>query len=279
MGKRMATTQDLDRRFMVSAANRPAYKRLIRFLNPPSKLSPATYEYVEQERTEGRGRLGQNDFLWRGLVRAVTTVQGDRAYRNICTFPEADWSFDHIVGLSGTKRARHLKKLVGENSIYTRHVTQLLYNCGQLGDRRALNREQREIKQLASAQEKVNYFSGGCGKRFKGFGPKYSRNFWLDLDDEHVGAECFALDSRIQSVLAVIWSSFEGENGKRIIKDAVNRDDCYRVIERALLTIANKAEVTAGFADRALYRVLAPKSRERFLCWLRQGGAFPEELK
>jgi hypothetical protein len=152
----------------------------------------------------------------------------------------------------------------------------MLYNLNRLGHRSVLDQEQRNLRNLTGACNKVRYFLSHEGERgFAGFGQKYARNFWLDYADDDVSSKCFAIDSRIQSVLSVIWPCLDGAEGEKLIKKALRPEHSYKKIESALLSIAEEAGVSAWYADRTLYHLLAQQTRETVLVWLRNGGARP----
>ena len=74
----------------------------------------------------------------------------------------------------------------------------MLCNVNRLGSRKILGQEQRSLRKLSGARNKVEYFLTRIegANRFNGFGPKYARNFWLDYADDDAinSAEHFGRD-------------------------------------------------------------------------------------
>lgn len=266
-------TYDLDSLLTTRNANKPSRNRLIRLLRDLPTFAPKLPSELEKDRLRGKREWKKNDFLWRGIVRTATTVLGGHAFDIISKLPPQTWSFDSVIAVPVNRRATFLQGLIHARTPDNWRVQRMLRNLNQLGSREILNQEQRQLRKLSGALDKVEYFMGA--RRFTGFGNKYARNFWLDYADEDVSRECFAIDSRIQSVLSVIWPRLDGAEGERFIKNAVNQDNSYKKIENALLDIAKEAGVSAWYADRTLYKLLARQKRETFLDWLRNGGATP----
>ncbi len=270
-------TYDLDSLLTTRNANKPRRNRLIRLLRDLPTFAPQLSKQIEDLRIQGKHEWKENDFLWRGIVRAATTVQGGCAYHNIATLPRQTWSFDRAIGVPQNHRATFLQDLIKARKPDNKRVQQMLCNLNRLGSRKKLGQEQRSLRKLSGAHNKVEYFltvESGT-KKFTGFGPKYARNFWLDYSDKDVSCKCFAIDSRIQSVLSVIWPCLDGAEGKKFIKKALSRDHSYKKIESALLDIAKEAGVSAWYADRTLYHLLAKQTQVTVLDWLRNGGARP----
>lgn len=250
--------------------------RIIELLRDGRRKIPSLDLVLNQKWEKAKYERDRPDFLWRGAVRAVMTVRGGRFYERI----EGDktWSFEELSSLSSPKRLARFRTMAGVRSAdqRNRRVDQLTANFERLCQDGILDREQSYLRELSGDHEKVSYFAARrfANRRLVGFGPKYSRNFWLDIADSEVSRERFAIDSRIQSVLAAIWQGLDSDDQK--LSAVLSNEKEYRKIERELFAIAHEAGVNAWEADRVLYTVLSSAKLKRdVISWVREGGLFP----
>lgn len=89
----------------------------------------------------------------------------------------------------------------------------------------------RKALQAHGRNRKMNFLI-----QFFGIGPKYARNFWMDLHD-HDFRDSIAIDSRVRRVLSAL-----GQNS-----------GSYEDKERFLLSIAKEADLEGWELDRLLF--------------------------
>ena len=135
-------------------------------------------------------------------------------------------------------------------------VKRIVESFNEIGSLEKLKKMQIDLKSLPTRDEKIDALKKS---KLKGFGPKYTRNFWMDFCDPEFVDGTFALDSRLQKFMAVVWPHFDSEEGKKLIGAAVGDENLYRKIENAMNNIAKEADVISWDMDRLLFLLLENK--------------------
>ena len=198
-------------------------------------------ERLENFRSEGSKLYEREDFLWMGIISAATTVQGVKSNEYMTRNSNVDArSFSSF--LKANDRDAYTKNLIGAKS-----------DSNEIGSLEKLKKMQISLKSLTTRDEKIDALKKS---RLKGFGPKYARNFWMDFCDPEFVDGTFALDSRLQKFIAVVWPHFDSKEGKKLIGAAVGDENLYGKIEYAMNEIAKEAGVTSWDMDRLLFLLL-----------------------
>ena len=190
-----------------------------------------------------------------GVISAATTVQGvkSREYM-IANFDVEAWSFGSF--LKEKARVAYTKNLIGAKSDSNFRVKRIVESFNEIGSLENLKKMQIDFKTLRTRDEKIDALKKS---KLKGFGPKYARNFWMDFCDPEFVDGTFALDSRLQKFIAVVWPHFDSAEGKKLIGAAVGDENLYRKIEIAMNNIAKEADVISWEMDRLLFLLLENK--------------------
>lgn len=215
-----------------------------------------------------------SEFLWRGLVRMHTTVQGVRTWRRfIEREAQLPWDYDSIFALTAIERKQRFSQLVAENAAADNwRVTGLVNSFALLPTRYDLERRQEFLRALQGAEPKIDFFDPPVGRKpFPGFGPKYARNFWLDLGDPDVSQEHFAIDSRLQKIIALVWPYLASLEGRLLIRAALSVRELYQALEVPLREIAVEAQTSPWRADRIMFAIFDSPNERDFLQFIADG--------
>ena len=261
---------DLDDLLAPNRSNKAAWRALVRIIGD-STFEPALHREVSAKRVWAQAEAGKPDWLWRGIVRTATTKQGVQTYERIVA-SNFDWSFEAIAGASEPPKL--IRKMVGAVKDNNFRATEIIANFEKIRSLDKLRLLQGQIAGLQGALSKISIFNPAnkTNATFKGFGPKYARNFWLDMYDVDVSKAHLAIDSRLQVILSWVWPDFGGQEGTALLRGALPVESLYRKIENAMLKLATAAaeqyehpkENPSWWADRIMFAMLADKKREMY---------------
>ncbi|PWC26343.1 hypothetical protein [Teichococcus aestuarii] len=263
---------DLDKLIGRDAAD-PARRQRLLALMADRSLAPELHQEVDAADAKARKEGEMPDFLWRGLVRTHTTVQGVTTYEKfVRKSAELPWDHASLSALGPDARKARLIALVGARREDNWRVGRLLRAFAEVGSPEGLAAAQARLRFLEGAGAKVAFFAppgGKSPKPFSGFGPKYARLFWLDIRDADVSEVHMALDSRIQAIVPLVWPHLDTREGRALVTAAVEDVELYGKVERAFLALAAEARVEAWRADRTIFTMMAPgrwRAAAHFLC-------------
>jgi len=185
---------------------------------------------------EGRANLERDDFVWHHLLQAAATLGGSKGWEGLIGDESnyAQVTYEALEPLSDESRLDQLARVTRRAKVRypARKAEALAVNFKKVQKMGG----PLEAKKKALAQEgkhaKIAFM-----RRFKGIGPKYGRNIWMDVyhPDFH---QSIALDSRISAITKLMGYDF---------------GDDYAEHEHFYLEIAEEANLQGWEVDRLLY--------------------------
>lgn len=209
-------------------------EKLIDLLKNPTQCMKMKLEKLKEE-----GQLGfsRKDFIWHYILQSFATWGRSKGFAGLIEDKNNynKMSYEELMRFSDDDESR--LKQIGEtlkaaNIRYSLRKSQfLLINYHLIEEMGGL--EAAKHKSL-EAEGKAAKFKFLC--QFKGIGPKYARNIWMDVyhPDFH---DSIAIDTRIKKISQILGCEFEK----------------YNEHERFYLDIAKEANLQGWEVDRLLY--------------------------
>lgn len=209
-------------------------ERLIRILRAPTAQMRAE---LESQKAKGNRDMKRLDFIWRSLLQSFATWGNSRGWDGLIENSENydRIAFEALSRLSGEDRIQRLKETltrakVRRSNIKASYLFENFETIERMGG-------------LTAAKEAAMSRPGRSGKiafmqQFKGIGPKYARNIWMDVYHPEF-RDSVAVDERIKSITEKIGYSFG--------------DHEYEAHERFYQEIAREAGLEPWEVDRVLY--------------------------
>jgi hypothetical protein len=202
----------------------------------------------------GRAHLRRDDFVWHHLLLSMATMGNSRGARGLIddTSNYEQVTFEALAPLAEEARRERLDRVLRLAKV-------------RMPGRKAewLHENLRMIEDMGGPAEAKNKALAQSGKAakikfmrcFKGIGPKYGRNIWMDVyhPDFH---EAIAVDKRIESISRLMGYDFEG----------------YAAHEQFYLRIAEEADLQGWEVDRLIYN-FRPRFEQAVSIAGRRGGA------
>jgi hypothetical protein len=208
-------------------------EQLIQILRAPSAQMRAELE----SQKEGNRDWERPDFVWRSLLQSFATWGNSRGWDGLI---ENSQNYDRVAfealsGLSSEDRLQRLKETLARAKVYrsapkANYLSENFEIIERMGG-------------LIAAKEAAVSQPGKAGKmafmqQFKGIGPKYARNIWMDVYHPEFH-NSVAVDERIKSITKKLGYSFG--------------DHEYEAHERFYQEIAREAGLEPWEVDRILY--------------------------
>jgi len=198
-------------------------------------LSPEMEQRLSELKQAGRQNLQREDFIWHHLLQSFATMGNSRGARGLIDDRSnyEQVTFEALASLADDARLKQLDRVLRLAKV-------------RMPGKKAkwLDENFRMVEEMGGPAEakKKAFAQSGKGakvafmKRFKGIGPKYGRNIWMDVyhPDFH---EAIAVDERIKSISRLMGYDFTS----------------YAAHEQFYLKIAEKANLQGWEADRLLY--------------------------
>jgi hypothetical protein len=183
----------------------------------------------------GQQNLQREDFIWHHLLQSFATMGNSRGARGLIG-DKSNYervTFEALALLDATARREELDEVLrlAKVRMPDKKATWLDENFEMIQDMGG----PAEVKQKALAQvgkkAKIAFL-----KRFKGIGPKYGRNIWMDVYHPDF-YDAIAVDERIKGISRLLGYDFES----------------YAAHERFYLEVAAEANLQGWEVDRLLY--------------------------
>lgn len=209
-------------------------KRLVEILRKPTAKMRTQ---LKNMKANGKRSMKRPDFVWRSLLQSFATWGNSRGWDGLIEDSENydRVAFDALSGLSEKARVKRLEETLARAKVY-RSRPKALY----LSDNYEII---ERMGGLVAAKEAAMSQLGRSAKiafmqQFKGIGPKYARNIWMDVYHPEF-RNSVAVDERIKSITRKVGYSFG--------------DHEYEAHERFYQEIAREAGLEPWELDRILY--------------------------
>ena len=246
---------DLNDELSETKADPVRRKAMIEILSQTKKIAPELAIRVQTKWTEAQSEGKRVDRVWSAVAGVHLTAQGLNTHSKMVT-AGCPWDFYSVAKQPCPED--YLLKIVNNRLRGPKIVDAWKALGGRSCGEDVMRKFEERLTGLKGWGEKVNFFltrQSGLPK-FKGIGPKYARNIWLDWADEEVSAHCFALDTRVQRIIPVLWPDLANVEGVELLRAAVNHAELYQKIETALAKLAHDAGVSCWKADRTIFGML-----------------------
>jgi hypothetical protein len=209
-------------------------KRLVEILRKPTAKMRAQ---LKNMKANGRRSMKRPDFVWRSLLQSSATRGNSRGWDGLIEDSENydRVAFDALAGLSEKARIRTLEETLTHAKVRwsSSKARELSINY-KLIERMGGLSAAKEVAMLSQGRSAKIAFM----QQFKGIGPKYARNIWMDVYHPEF-RNSVAVDERIKSITRKVGYSFG--------------DHEYEAHERFYQEIAREAGLEPWELDRILY--------------------------
>lgn len=190
---------------------------------------------LKKLKANARLHLGEPDFVWRALVKSSSTWRSSRGYKLLFDHPYnyKKITFERLKGLSPKDRLRKLfETLTASNVLMSEKKAKFLAeNFNKIVDMGGLAAANAKLLGQTTREAKMAFL-----KQFKGIGPKYSRDIFMDVYHPQF-RQSIAVDARIQSISRELGLSLRP----------------YPEGQEFYLSVAKKAGLSGWELDRLLY--------------------------
>jgi hypothetical protein len=199
-------------------------RKMIDLLNKPDSVSPILAVSVNTDWNNAKLEGKRSDRIWRAAARVHLTTQGTKTHERMIR-EKKNWDFDYVLAQTDPKK--YLLEIVN-NKHRGPKVVEAWCELAK-GQGAVLHRYEEYLKTLKSSDDKVDFFTKKKAARvnlpvLKGIGPKFARNIWLDWADPDVSSNRFALDSRIQKVIPLVWTDLDNTEGRVLLSASVSNN-------------------------------------------------------
>ena len=175
------------------------------------------------------------DWLWERLLVSFATLGGSRGAIGLIQNPrnKSRVAFDFLAKMARPARDQHIEQVLRDAKVRypASKGKNLAWNVDRLTELGGPIEASRQALTLNGRLAKQGFV-----QQFKGIGPKYGRNIWLDIGHPDF-YETIAIDSRIKAISEAMGTSFTN----------------YEDHENFYLEIAQKLGTTGYQLDRCLY--------------------------
>lgn len=201
------------------------------------RLTPAMRSQLEFLKNRGVRDRERPDFVWRSLLQSFATWGNSRGWDGLIENQEnySEVTIDALSRLSAEDRVKRLRETLARAKVYRSgpKANYLSENFKIIQDTGGLAAAKKAATSQPDRAAKIAFM-----QRFKGIGPKYARNIWMDVYDSDF-RDSIAVDERIKSISKKLGYSFE--------------DHQYEDHDRFYQEIAREAVLEPWEVDRVLY--------------------------
>ncbi len=213
-----------------------SFKQIIRTLGYDNEAA----QKVKEKKNAGREWAKHKEFVWEGILRSMSTMGDangyDRLMLEYTNYKKVMWSA--VKDIPTEQLKQHFDTVLKDAKVRDQ--------SGQKGEWLTVNRD-KIVREHGDAKSCSIFAAALRGKdakiafasSFKGLGPKYQRNFWMDLLDPDF-EDCIAIDSRIEEISKTIGIPNEITNN-------------YEMHENLYLSIASELNMTGWRLDRLMF--------------------------
>lgn len=191
------------------------------------------------------------DWLWNALIQSLSTWGSSRGFEGLQDEEvAAALRYEAVAAVPGAEREDHLREWF-ERAKFRYPADKAAYANDNFDTIESLGGVE-QATELALAQSgyeaKLAFVT-----RFKGVGPKYGRNLWMDVRDPDF-TRSIAVDQRLKNIASAV---------------GIDSDD-YDELETFYVVVADDLGITPWGLDRFLYR-----KHDEVLAWLNSDGTRP----
>lgn len=177
----------------------------------------------------------QQDFVWHLLLQSFATWGSSRGFDGLINTEEnyRRVTYGRLKEISAQRRPEHVEEVLRDADVrYPESKSEYLSeNVEIIREMGGLQAAREKALARPDAESKIEFM-----KQFKGIGPKYARNIWMDARHPDF-RDKVALDQRIRGITELLGREFES----------------YEAEEDFYLSVAEEAGLTGWELDRLLY--------------------------
>jgi|688.fasta_scaffold441487_3 thermostable 8-oxoguanine DNA glycosylase len=215
-------------------------KQFEKFINKFYQTNKNEIDNFLSEQKKVAKELGKTKpFFYNLMIQCYSSLGGSKGYAKLFDKKgnlNKEIQHSTVLGLKSSDRLHYLQSYLKTQGVrYANKKAEWIHDNLSMLEKEYgkdyLSKVDEKISLLKGRDEKINFV-----KKFKGFGPKYSRNFWMDIYDRDF-RNSIAIDSRIQAI-------FKYSN--------LSHTD-YKSSEEFLIEVANNLGMEGWELDRMLY--------------------------
>jgi hypothetical protein len=201
-----------------------------------TRLTPDMIAYLHERKTVGRRLRQRDDLVWHLLLQSFATMGNSRGWPGLFETPglAEQVSFSSLRRCPASGRRLRLEMVLRKAKVRmaARKAEWLAVNFQSIEKAGGVRVVTRHALSLGTREAKYRFMD-----EFKGIGPKYARNVWMDIYDP-LFRDAVAIDERIKSITTALGYSFK----------------TYDEHEAFYRQIAQDARLEPWEMDRLLYR-------------------------
>lgn len=148
----------------------------------------------------------RSDLVWHLLLGSFATMGGSRGWKGLTENPKLleSVSYAALAKLTATDRLQRLEQALHDAKVRMppKKAAWLAENFLRIQKRGGVEAVTKAALALTSQEEKIRFMRG-----FKGIGPKYARDVWMDIYDPSFH-DTIAVDARIKRLTKALGYEF-----------------------------------------------------------------------